>query len=341
MLFTTSISPSWFFVNNPLLNSVVSSNSPIVPIETNNSNIKITVFPEWYRQVSLQWTIPDEWIGSKFHVYYWPGGDEAYVRLTHTPITTYYFSDESTREYSKTQEGFYVVEVYLPNSTKVIRSYPTSWEYRRRDKTERIANEIQRREYLLLSKFSGVKSFFFRKKNYGLRCHRCWNPVQEKVMDDNCEVCYGTSFEGGYFDPIPIFVQYDPTLANKLKTYQGNIEPSNLGAWTISFPQISSDDIIVRTGSWNAYKVISSNPTELQTKPVRQILNLTQFSKSDVENKLVTKIQATDAHQYIQNNMEGKYVKDRIPSTLLDTKQENDYPWAKRQDLQNLPEYKI
>lgn len=334
MRFSTTITPSLF------LPSALPVGQNSAPVGEQNSSIVVIVYPEWYKQVSLEWTIPDSWAGAKFHVYFWPGGDEAHIRLTSTPISNQFFSDHTTREYSKTQEGHYVVEAILPFTNQIVKSYPVSWRYKRRDKIEKIANEIQRREYLLLSKFAGTKAFFFRRKTYGIRCPRCWDAKTEKVMDDHCEICYGTSFEGGYYDPLPLFIQFDITATNKQKTYQGVLEPNNLNGWTISMPEITSDDVIVRVAGWNVYRVISSNPTELQTVPVRQLLSMTQLAKFDVENKLVKRVQAESSSDYL-SGFTTKFAAKRFPTNLIDTKPENDQKWAQEQALPNLPMYNI
>lgn len=314
--------------------------SSSVPTGNLNENIQVTVYPYWYDQVSLEWKVPSSWAGARFHVYYWPGGSEGYTRLTATPTSDLFFKDTSNRDYSKAQSGGYVVEAILPFTSEVVKSQLTTWGYKRRDRIEKIANEIQRREYMLLSKFAGAKSFFFRKKVFGTRCPRCWDKETEKVMDDHCEVCYGTSFEGGYYSPIAIYIQYDPTQANKRKSYVGDIEPTNLGAWTISMPEIVSDDIIIRSKDWNVYRVIDSNPTELQTRTVRQIMSITQLSRQDIENSLKNKIQPEDSAEYL-TQLHSRFNKERFPSNLVDKKPENDYDWAKGQNPVNLPSYKV
>lgn len=333
MRFSTTPSFSWFFRTTP---SVDFSFKPEGDL---NTNIEITVYPRWYDQITLEWVVPPAWVNAQFNVYFKESGSDSFVRLNKTLLSNPYFSDKSTREYSKTQEGHYVVEAIL-SSGIILRSLPVTWEYKRREKVDKIANEIQRREYLLLSKFVGAKSFFFRKKNYGTRCTRCWDAITEKVMDDNCPVCYGTSWVGGYWDPIPLFLQWDTTKVDKQKSYQGTIEPLAIGAWTISFPQITSEDVIIRSGTWSTYKVLSSNPTELQTKPVRQILVMSYLSKSDVENKLVERIQSTDSSEYL-TEYETRFLNSRFPQRLLDTNLENDHSWAKKQHLTTLPMYKL
>jgi hypothetical protein len=334
MSFAASITPYWF------ITSITTNGINQTPTSIVNNNIDVTIYPEWYRQITLEWKIPDTWLGAKFHVYYWPGGDEEYIRLTSTLIDSQVFSDTTTRDYSKTQQGFYIVEAHLPFTTEIIRSYPVQTEYKRRDKLEKFANEVQRREFLLLSKFAGVKSFFFRKKVRGLRCSRCWDPVNEKTMDDHCSVCYGTSFEGGYFDPVPVYVQYDPSQSNKIKTFQGIIEPNSIGAWTISLPQMTSDDVLIRTGDWSAYKIINVSNTEIQSKPVKQVLGLTQLSKDDIENELISRTQSITSTEYLAG-FQTDYNKQRFPRNLIDNNINNDPKWAVDQDLQSLPIYTI
>lgn len=333
MNFLTNVDPSWI-IFNPLIEASFQE-----PVGQLNSNILVDVFPDWYRQVTVAWKIPVSWGNCMFHVFYDESVPTSSRRLTNLPITTPYYTDTKNQEYSKFKKGFYTIEVILPNGTKV-RSYPTSWEPKRRDKLEKISNEIQRREYMLLSKFSGVKSFLFKRKTYGARCPRCWNEVQERVMDDHCPVCFGTSFEGGYYDPIPIFIQYEQTSKNKVKDYLGVFEPNSISGWTISIPEMSPRDIVMRGGDYNVYKVISIQNTEIQTKQVRQILSLTQIAKGDVENLLGERVLANEV-EYIEAGLESPFSRNRNNTRDLDTNLRNDHDWVNQKQTHLLPKYQI
>jgi hypothetical protein len=254
-----------------------------------NSNIQITLYPLWYKQISVEWSVPSEFGQCLFNVYFCPEEDGPFTLLNATPIDGTYFKDTTTQEYSKNNKGYYVVEAMLQNNSVTLRSNPQSWDTVQRRKIEIMSIEIQRREYMLMSRFAGIKAYLFRRKSYGLRCQTCWNPRLEKVMNDHCPDCLGTSFEGGYFDPAPLYMQFDASSNQLLKTYFGNYEPNSIGAWTISMPKIRPDDIIIREGDWNMYKVSHLTPTELQGCTVRQICALIQLSKNDIEYQLVTR----------------------------------------------------
>lgn len=333
MAFTVAISQNWFIQAPMVFGPTASPTSP------RNDNIEVSVFPNWYSDTSLTWKIPAAWGLAKFHVYFWLGGQEGIVRLTTQPLTDPSFKDPTAQDYSKFRNGYYIVEALLP-SGQTVRSAPASWHYKRRDRLELIATEIQRREFLLLSKFNGVKSYLFRKKYYGLRCHRCWNPTTEKVMDDHCTVCFGTSFEGGYFDPLPLYINFDPTPNEIMKVFVGRTEPNMISSYTISLPEITADDIIIRTGDWNVYQVLKIQTTEMQANTIRQMMALTQLGKGDVENKLALRIENAASSTYLEN-MGGEFNAQRFPQNLVDKVTTNEPQWSQDMVKSNLPKYTV
>jgi hypothetical protein len=74
-----------------------------------------------------------------------------------------------------------------------------------------------------------------------------------------------------------------------MKSYFTLFEPNQLGAWTVSVPEILPDDILIRYGEWDLYRVEDTAKTELQGKLVRQILQLTELAKHSIEYELLTK----------------------------------------------------
>jgi hypothetical protein len=256
---------------------------------TQRSNFfEVTVYPQWYKQITVEWKVPVEFGSCEFNVYFSQVEDSGFEKLNSTPLTGTFFTDTTTREYSKYTKGYYVIEAILTSKGNVtLRSNPKTWHSHQRNWVTLRSLEIQRREYWFLSRFGGIKTYLFRRKSYGQRCLTCWDFKLEKVMQDHCPDCLGTGFEGGYFDPSICYVQYDATPENNAKTYYGRMEQVQIGAWTISIPTMRVDDVLVQTGTWRMYKVLSNAPTELQGNPVRQILGLTQLSKGDVEYQLV------------------------------------------------------
>ena len=282
MSFNTSTNFSWF-----LQDQVTDLTAGTV---VGNGNLVVKLYPSWYEQIAIEWSVPVEFGNCVFNVYSSQTSDGPFEKVNQTPITGTFLLSTDFKEYSKFHNSYYIVEAILLDKGNVtIQSNPTSWATYQRNWVTLRSIEIQRREYILLTKFAGIKSYLFRKKNYGQRCTKCFDYLSNQVTDDNCPTCFGTSFEGGFFAPCPVYVQYETTPNNREKTYFGNLEQNEIGAWTIAYPDFTPDDILVRTGDWNVYSVGRILPTELQGNTVRQVVSLVQLSKIDVEYKLINK----------------------------------------------------
>jgi hypothetical protein len=258
--------------------------------EFQSSSIGVTIFPRWYKQISLEWSVPAAWGNCMFNVYFSQTNDGPWELVNPAPITGTFLTETSSRVYSKYTHGYYIVEVaLLDKGSAKIRSTPHTWVVSQDRWVALRSNEIQRREYLLLSRFVGVRSYLFRRKTYGVRCPNCWSTSVERIVKDHCLVCMGTGFDGGYFDAAPLFIQYDPTPNDRVHTYFGTLETNQITGWTVSLPDIRNDDIIVRTGDWNVYLVNKVADTELQANAVKQTMVLNQLAKENVEYNLVTR----------------------------------------------------
>lgn len=262
----------------------------ITPSDSVSGNFTITIYPYWFKQITLEWRVPSDWGSCHFNVYKAETESGPFKRLNPTPLTpgTNFFKDSLTQDYSKVQRGWYVLEAVLASGKK-IQSKSITWENKRYPWVELRAQEIQRREWLLLTKFVGVDSYMLRRKTYGQRCSNCWNFELEKITKDKCTVCMGTSFEGGYFEAVRTRIQYDPNPDDVRLTYFGKWEDNQLFAWTIAFPEVHAQDLIYRPSDGAIFEVANRKATELQTVAVRQLLQLTMLDKESPEYNIVVK----------------------------------------------------
>ena len=267
--------PSYYpsFYNLPLVRTVETG------------YITTTVYPTFYKHIVVEYSIPSHWGNCLFNIYRAESDVGPWEKLTPAPISGTFFKDENTHDYSLFMNGWYIVEVQLPDG-RLIQGPATTWQNKRRKWVELRAAEIQRRETLLLEKFTGVKTFFFRRRNYGMRCPECWDPQTEKVTKDHCKTCLGTSFNGGYFPGFETLFQYEPTPNDAQLDYRGRVENNQVPAWTISYPQVEVFDVLLRVPDWKIYRIEHVLSTELQAVPLRQVVNLLELPKESIEYQL-------------------------------------------------------
>ena len=250
-----------------------------------SKHIKVKLYPVFVSHLTVEWSIPTNYGACTFNVYTAPQETGPWEKINSGPINSNHYRLPLYPDASKFNNYHYLVECIRSNGTRT-QSLPATIQNVAIPWVNIRAKEIRRREWLLLRKFTGIKSILHKRKTFGKRCNTCWDPINEKTTQDHCPDCLGTSFEGGYFPGYLTLVEYDPTPNNSQFGYQGRIEPNQIPAWTIDIPEISTFDIILRLPDWKVYRVNSIQSTELQIVPVRQLLTLTELDKESVEFKL-------------------------------------------------------
>lgn len=258
---------------------------PFLTRNVDTSYVVTTIYPTFYKQIVVEYSIPPHWGNCLFNIYRSESDVGPWTKINPTPVSGNYFKDTTTMDFSKFMQGWYIVEVQLPDG-QLIQGLPVTWQNKRLNWVELRAKEIERRETLLLEKFVGVKTMVFRRRNFGQRCSECWDPQTEKLIKDHCKTCLGTSFTGGYFPGYPTLFQYDQNPNDLKLGDQGVIEANQITAWTISTPLVEVRDVILRIPDLRVYRVEHTQSTELQTVGVRQTVVLSELGPGNVEFEL-------------------------------------------------------
>jgi hypothetical protein len=247
------------------------------------------LFPSWFSSANLIWFPDPAWPSPVFDVYRSESPEGPFVKLNATPLSDPSYRDETTLLASKYQHDYYVIQAWqgdvsLGYSAPITHENVLSpWHYLRK-------KEINRREWILLSRYNGVRSLVLKKVQhgkYGYRCSRCWDAVRRMSVDDFCPVCFGTTYQGGYYRGIDTLLNYDSVTEADSPTDEGRTEPATLQAWTVAYPNINANDLIIHIPERRVYRVERVQNTVLQTVTVRQLLVMVQLPPSCVEYLLL------------------------------------------------------
>lgn len=259
----------------------------IEPTAVTTSEIEIKLYPSWFKDVTMSWTIPSTWGGAVFNVYRSAAKESGYEKLNTVSLVGTSFTDHSTRQDSKHRVDYYIVQAVVPG-LGVFESYPKSISEERFPLPELRAREVMRREWLLLRKFVGVDVLYLQKKTYGERCNTCWSEKMGKVVRPNCPDCLGTSFKEGYFPGIQTKVQFEPNNDDVTPTEAGDLElHEDASCWTPAVLDMSPRDVLIKLKEFVVYRIEVVQKTELQTVPVRHILRLQELAHEHPTYKLL------------------------------------------------------
>jgi len=148
---------------------------------------------------------------------------------------------------------------------------------------------IAKNKRLLLERIVGTKCLVYIRKTFGKRCDQCYDAVRGKAIDGHCEKCYGTTFDGGYYAPIIMYVQTNPIVKAELKDQLQVSENLRIdGIWCSNFPHLKPGDLIVEVDNPD-FRYIIDNPiqrTEQHNALIEQRFPVIIVHKSRVEMKL-------------------------------------------------------
>jgi hypothetical protein len=239
---------------------------------------------------SVAWEIDEKFTDPLPHTYQLQGGygsvdttDWANIGLPANNV--FRLVDDEQRIYGKSNDWYYRVVLSTPNGTYT--SKPLTADENLDFRSWRLAQDMIRKERLLLEHYTGVECVLLKRKRYGVRCARCTDPLTEEVTEHDCPVCEGTGKVGGYFAGVPgVFVMIPPSQGNEQQDglrVAGTVKEIQIpGCVALGEPVLDTFDVLVDTGSDKRYVVRGvGEGAVLRDYPIKLSVTLKQLPFSD------------------------------------------------------------
>jgi hypothetical protein len=149
-----------------------------------------------------------------------------------------------------------------------------------------LKRKILRDEYVMLSKLNGTEIAVMKRKRWGTRCTKCYDKYTKDSVRASCSNCYGTTFVGGYFDPVYTWAKRGTAPTQVAMAPQGKTELTGTGITMLDVPGVQEDDLIVFLRNNTRFLVKRVLPTELRLVTVHQRLEATDLARSDITYRL-------------------------------------------------------
>lgn len=161
-----------------------------------------------------------------------------------------------------------------------------------RGEIDRIAAEISRRHHIVLSRGrNGNLCYVFSRMSEGIRCPECWDDILQQRIEAECERCFNTGWDFGFYDPIPVYVSFSPSGTNIDIGIEGQSNSgAKVSAWTSNYPVLSTGDVIIEAKTTQAWGIDNVQYMAHQRHVTRQNINMTIIQSGDLKRNLVTKL---------------------------------------------------
>lgn len=139
-------------------------------------------------------------------------------------------------------------------------------------------------ERITLTRINGVQLAVLKRRRWGERCDVCYDKLTRAVTREACPICYGTSFKGGYWNPVlTVGRVYPPQAVTAATGTPGKVESTKHNIQLLDVPLLQDDDLLVEIATDNRYTVERQTQTEIVRKPVHQVVTTSLLARGAVE----------------------------------------------------------
>src|SRR5574344_64974 len=201
-----------------------------------------------------------------------------FYKLNNNPLPTNRFEDYDISRNPNVANWYKVSTVYETDGDLVegALSKPACFQVHNTDRWFFKMNERN----LWILKNTGMLFDLYTRKYDGEICPQCYDPIRGRAGTQDCDVCYGTGFVGGYDPAYQLYIRLKPIEKSLTVSDQMYVNENSPGAWTISNTKIMNRDILISpTGT--IYQVTASMINQAGGYLFHQELKLKSFDMKD------------------------------------------------------------
>lgn len=148
-----------------------------------------------------------------------------------------------------------------------------------RKRLQLVQRSILRKAAINLRLFSGIEMVLLKRRRFGPRCLTCYNGPTKQPLISKCKDCYGTGFQGGYWEPIIVSVLLRRNPTQMGVSIEGDVEVDVAQAHMLDFPRVEREDVLVNLDNRDIW--VLTQPARLSALKHRQVTQSWSCAKLD------------------------------------------------------------
>jgi hypothetical protein len=138
----------------------------------------------------------------------------------------------------------------------------------------------------LLEDTVGTPCLVYPRKRNGVTCSKCFDPIQKKRTNSYCLTCFGTNWEGGFYQPLDSFIDFNPSPDNTVIQQWGETQTNETNILMSNYPLVVNGDVIRELRENRMWRVAKTQHTEKRRTPMLQFVRVIEINPGDVEYKI-------------------------------------------------------
>lgn len=217
-----------------------------------------------------------------------------WLQIAGPMVDVYRFKDNSTPQITTNARSLFY-RVKAKHSPSGRETYSKVFD--QEGEISLLAQEMVRLERVLFEEFVATRCWIFPRRTFGQKCPNCYDPVMEKVIDDQCPTCWSTGFSGGYHYPISFWAQIDSPEQTEQVTLEDHRRVLYYTLRCGPSPALKPLDLIIDHQN-RRMRVVSVSGTSRLGVTVRQEVRLVQIQRGSIEDRIPLKVDVAKVKRF-------------------------------------------
>jgi len=251
------------------------------------------VLPVYPSHIQIQWTIEDKNSSLKSIDVLRAQSEAGPFNVIETlGPSEYNFIDTEPNLLGLNRSYWYILKANsLHSVTEFVLSSPKTCEYELKGHRAKVARKARRDLKVQLERLNGVPIIILKRRTFGPRCSECFNPITNDVLYSHCNTCYGTTYVGGYHDPVYTFGKIDPVAVQETIGTSGPSQSAMTGLTIVDYPVVELNDIVIEAKTNRRFKVLRKIQSESSRVLVHQDLQISELSRAGIEYDIPVRLE--------------------------------------------------
>jgi hypothetical protein len=250
------------------------------------------VLPVYPSHIRIQWSIEDrESCLGTIDVLRSQSQTGPFNVLETLDPNNYNYADFEANVLGLTRSYWYIIRANSRLApSEYVLSAPVTTEYELKGHRAKVARKARRDLKLQLERLNGVPIIILKRKTFGDRCTNCYNSITNDVMYSHCNVCFGTTYVDGYYDPCYTYGKLDPVSLQESIGTSGPNHSAVIGLTIVEYPVVDINDLVIEVKTNRRFKVMRKIQSESSRVLVHQDLQISELSRAGIEYEIPVRL---------------------------------------------------
>lgn len=134
--------------------------------------------------------------------------------------------------------------------------------------------------------FTGTPAVVLKRRMWGPRCPKCFDPITKEPLRSACTACYGTGFQKGYWDAVPVHIRRTVAQGASQVTPEQRQDSNDVKLYVPWFPAVDPGDLCVFLNDDRRFLVDQQVETQINLVPVHQTVSVLELARDHIAYRL-------------------------------------------------------